>query len=1386
MAKRNCVVLLTLFALAGATTAADYDFFDGARYPGAGRKQGVDLYKVTQAGGRHAKGYQRRVVKWWPRKGVDNIEVKEGMLLRTWTLRDRKMDPNACARGARLGEEELTRRLSSTQPRQFKAHLIGFRGLGNKYGNPFKQAVLPYTCPAVVLRMEDARKRCFTRGTFVEKDERYVVGVYREAMKRIQATLDNTKYQVDEGTKAVWPADTKIGEPGRLRIESKHFVWLSGSQEAPNEGSPWTSRAHRGFASLYREGAIVFAEDWWAYQEYAGALMPFWERSRQTKYRMTVCGTYMDGRSWIGGYAGGGYGASAIKHAGGGPWALGLAHEWGHGLPLQPKGGAGGETFADHCQLIADPSKIDKLKKGLNRPFLNCVHARYGGMLFCTVMEDDPNWGYAMLIALPHGGEPSFYHTLARVGEQRGLFENGIRGVGDMMGEFAARLAELDCEMQDMLHRYYICVKRTSLEAVDRDAGLYRVPWAEAPVTFSANVIRLVPDQDAKKITVDFRGLYDRNTYSDWRACIVAVDKHGKVRYSDLWNKGEMEMERRPGDRSFWLTVSAAPWALPTLPGELSYPCPYEVKLSGCRPGTPHVMPGDIDDYELTCLGPFRDRRLGRFCSIPHPGDTPVAEIMRKTMPPLRSKLDEFKKETDRLIEIGHVSPKHWWVKNRYLPNLTFLDFSIDSILDGMAGQRHPNGGGWVGGSTEVAETAYVAPDAMVLDGAKVLDHAAIEDYAVIRGPKTIVSGHAKVGGQAYVAGNVKIDGYTRVRDSIVYETDDSDPFVPTEVPHEQKPDGGLWANYECNRDEEVGIFEDWYRKEWLKRLHGHLHGQPAFVVDEGRRGFRFDGRTQYAEASPILADLAEITVSIALKWDGGKNQAIFDFGTSVDNRFVLSPAGSSGKLELAITRDGKTKRITADTALPKSKWTDCRVEIDGKKISLWLDGRKAVEQRSAFRPADVYPAGAAKRNFVASSRDGNVRFKGVIDYLRVWHRVHDDFSRAPKPIRNSPRRVTREYIEFCRMEYGANSAPVRRRTALLKQKMASMAETIAYYDYRGKIDGERGRRMGQIESKNPQVLTALKQEADKRKKELQKRKGELRAEFEKLPETIKKQAACKKLEDETRKIEAQRAEAVKALEAKHKADNKALIDANNKALAEAKEKQKRSESELRRLEESFKALPEIAKIEDADQRSGQLAKLKATDKQYLRWRNTRAKADDDLHDALRTEKTLKERFRSMVADDPGIRRLDGKISSGKELAKLRRPDSRPYVTERAAALARKAAEAEMARANAIKKSIAQHAPEHNWLRNLGWMARSPFYNYPYKRYLTDKASESVGIRSVGEDPGALESALRKQTKAEWHTRCDWDWRLSQERNGSIERLPLLRKWLRRVRGDGK
>jgi hypothetical protein len=165
--------LTVVAALHAASVSADYDLFSGAQYPGGTKKPGVGLYKVEQKGGRYAEGYQRRTVKWWPRKGVDIIEVKKGMPLRTWTLRDRQMDANVAIIHPQPGAEELYRRLPSTQPRAFKAYMIGFRGLGNEYGNSFGYPA--YYCPAVVLRLPDGRKRCFTRASFIEEDEKYIL-----------------------------------------------------------------------------------------------------------------------------------------------------------------------------------------------------------------------------------------------------------------------------------------------------------------------------------------------------------------------------------------------------------------------------------------------------------------------------------------------------------------------------------------------------------------------------------------------------------------------------------------------------------------------------------------------------------------------------------------------------------------------------------------------------------------------------------------------------------------------------------------------------------------------------------------------------------------------------------------------------------------------------------------------------------------------------------------------------------------------------------------------------------------------------------------------------------------------------------------------------------
>ena len=240
--KTKLMLTIGLAGLISAGAAAeDYDFYAGLQYPGAKRRLGVDLYKVTQAGKGDPTAYERREVTWWPRKGVDIIAVKPGMPLRTWTLQRQ-----------RVSDKAMT----------FTAHLVGFRGMGNTMTSTFGGDGGPIE-PGVVLRLADGRKRCFVRGSFGNEDKKVVMALYVKEMKRIKAGLDKTKRVKRSNADVHWPNNAKPGRPGTMQVESDHFIWLSGSQ-AGSEGDPWVNAKAPDKAQRYRDGSIECAEYWWA------------------------------------------------------------------------------------------------------------------------------------------------------------------------------------------------------------------------------------------------------------------------------------------------------------------------------------------------------------------------------------------------------------------------------------------------------------------------------------------------------------------------------------------------------------------------------------------------------------------------------------------------------------------------------------------------------------------------------------------------------------------------------------------------------------------------------------------------------------------------------------------------------------------------------------------------------------------------------------------------------------------------------------------------------------------------------------------------------------------------------------------------------------------
>ena len=678
---------------------------------------------------------------------------------------------------------------------------------------------------------------------------------------------------------------------------------------------------------------------------------------------------------------------------------------------------------------MADPDNHAWGNQQIENPHKHLFHGFYAGALGYVMIPDDPNWGYAFVMTVLNQAAPAektLPHVLARLGQERGMWKNGIKGVGDLIGQTYARMAEFDCESEWILRKQYRAARRYPLVPVDVKERIYRMPMHTAPEPFGGNIIRLAPDKGAKELVVDFRGIYDPDTYADWRACIVVVDGQGRCRYSPLWNKGEMTMPIQETDLRFWLTVAGTPQALANFTGvkkaqpmdlyerDFLYAYPYEVTLKECRPGSSHDRIGDIENSGMV---------FGERYGLPHPPDD--------------RQFDRVKRDLDALIArhaaaapgleawMADYAEKEAWFRaehrqQRHRAWIASAVTKAKSHLEDAKGQRHANGGGWVAASAEVAATAYVGPECMVLDGAKVLDHAILEAGAVVAGEGTVVAEHARIAG-ALVDRGRKTKTYARVQRNNNTERFEARLKVKGRIDHP------LEADFAMDRPEKV-LLEDWFKSSGeggpypsrLSRMYrvyhsGILYGEPGSVVDGERRGFTFNGRDQYAETGSEAVDFYAATIDLVVKWDGKPGEAIFDFGSGPDRSMVLLAAGDSGKPELIVKCKEDSFSLPGNVALRKGRWERLRVEVDGKQTRIIINSADdtANSRETSFRPAHLFPGGQARRNFIAAKRDRSSFFTGAIDYVRIYHTVVEKFGEGPSvPVTSGSRRVSADRVQ--------------------------------------------------------------------------------------------------------------------------------------------------------------------------------------------------------------------------------------------------------------------------------------------------------------------------------------------------------------------------------------
>jgi hypothetical protein len=1309
---------------------------------------------IEQAPG---EGYQSRVVKWWPKQGVDFIEEPKGKP-RTWTIRPESM----------TAKDPKTARwwpLSLRGKTQFKAHLLSFRGLG-AINDPWGDDLEKPFAPAVVLRLPDGRKRCFTRGSFSDADELYITKLYEKQMKVLR---ENT---FEEGFKRIPRShdggpvkhDHPLYTPGTAHISTKHFTATIGS-EPPDDGggSRWLDWDDKKGAARRRKLIMRGWEDWWAYLEHSGHLMFHWEQPPgrpKNKYALLVGGTKKDGKT-LGRGAGGGYAASS---GGDGSWHA-LFHEWGHGL--RGTGGlGGGETLCDSGQLIGEPARVQKAMFQVVKPWKNLFWGWYPGAYAWSVIGDDPNWGYTFsyaVVQLMSDSEATPMHIIARVGEKRGLFKDGIREAGDLLGQVGARFSEFDNELQMGLRGHYCMPTRISLTELDREKRRYRSDQKFAPEAFGVNLVRLIADKDAAELTVDFAGHYDPKTFSDWRACIVAVDEEGKCRYSPLWNKGKMSMKVEPGDLRYWLTVTATPTALsPTSPprgvethvvyqGGFGYRYPYDVTLAGCRAGTPHTTL--FEDDVAGQAGMFAGRRVQ-----PYDGEGLIPAAIPVTDPEQRRVLEEA------LAGLEDNAAAQWHLKN-------------------SRGKRHANGGGWVADTAEVAATAYVGPHAMVLDTAKVLDNAAIEDYVIAYGD-VVFKDNARAFGKLAIEKGVH-GGNSRmyIRNEQKWSGQEISPEEDSDAPQKRLAQltgsAAFQANYECFQSEAV-LLEDHYNERsgsggGIYGSHrddriffdGVLIGNPGFTYDGAEEGaFTFNGKNQWAELPGEMADLEIITLDMRLKIDSKKKQTLWMFGNDEQSRLSLSLAG--GQLVLA-GNAGDVRAECRGGKVTLGVWTVVRAELNGKTIRLFQDGKKIAESKAGFRASDAFAPGKVRLATMGAGFGGQSPMTGAVDYLRVLSEVYEDFSTVEVPLVN-PRRIcpkvyarfTKKYIDTdyqakrgdlvgkltkthpLTAYYGKYAAAVSKRKAELSAPAAERikeinAEVEALKDRKSEIDREINEARKNDEAYNTHVA-----ELRPKQQELSKKMHEIEASYPGYKE-------ARAAEDE---LHGQRNELRKKAEAECKKDPEYIaLEERIKEQRKQIEAAPRDSSERRKLNDELHQKMYRARSETINRRHARLPGVRELERERKKVQGHREQLDRAIRETAEYRKLNEENKRlgrqMQYRPDPKL------VAEQKKLDRDIRDIPRREIA--------KAKDVAAAETNALE---AQLLLKSHWSGQLAKLSRKML---------------DGNVPHIPDDVAQLENARALQSLP-WPITVDWDGSARYESDKEAMAQPVMQHYLKRMK----
>ena len=774
-------------------------------------------------------------------------------------------------------------------------------------------------------------------------------------------------------------------------LTSDHFVIYWGNTTP----SGWTGPTiNTAWATIQ----LHWLEEAWnrLFDPKRGSRLPNWNSATKYKVNVYVTGTGMgdDTGNWATGGADS-YGNASfwVQPAAMLEYSTTVIHELTHAVVQLESGGFqntiyGGWFWENHANYSANT--VITLSYGVwdtdNRPNLrlgstDCHYLNYYFLVYLAERYgyDVVNSAWYTTAAASSNADPmTIMASILKTVDSSKSF-------ADIYGEFARHQATwLWYDAADIyrsaIGSYMTDTNRTVLKAVEDEQGWYTVDSGDAPAQYSYNVVQISVDGDSstsRTVTVNFQGYQNAALGTDYRVTLVAADANGNERYSSTWSDGELTFTLNAGEKYLYLVVAATPtYELCTWGQDYTTQqrYPYKISVAGGIPAGQEVTVNGIAGHYHANGGGF----VASTATVASTAYVAATACVLGT-----ATVSGYARILDYAVVQGSAAISSYAVVRGH------------AVVQGSA---KVSSYAQVAGYATVQGSATVTGYALVNDTALVEDSATISEYASILGGAQVhdsctVSGHAVIEQEAYLGNSGIYNGSVLVTGTSLLWYSSSTTLSTGVYLAQQESSPGTTDAQTIDYNYLYGVYafdteNSWRAIDSFGSNDGYMNSNtPGWCSSTGGYGgvLTFDGTGQYVSLPASTGSRYALTVATNVRWDGGANQTIMEYGHDKDNYWYLRVSDSTGTLTFGIVVGGVSYTLAASSALTVGTWANVAFSIGSGTAVIYVNGTAVATSSSmSVRPDQVM----ADYGYLGKGKAAGSGFYGAIDQVRFYSTV--------------------------------------------------------------------------------------------------------------------------------------------------------------------------------------------------------------------------------------------------------------------------------------------------------------------------------------------------------------------------------------------------------------